>query len=207
MQDFQLMLTGFVRAHAAEFALFLMWYVLATVLGAVLGHRTQIEAWVARHPYWALVLRVLRFGGCDVWLGAKAGREFAKSKAKVPAWLARILPLVAVGFACAAMSGCFAGTLDESRGAIAVTNVAGVVTARDDARCAVLSDRNTGFKVSAVSFGALAPVLLAGSLAVKSDQWQTGLQIASGASGALSGGAAVGQSYTAAAYVEEGCGK
>lgn len=59
------------------------WFVAYLVFVQLMAKRTQIEAWVAAHPNWALALRLWRAFGPDPLLAGKAVKEFLAEKAKL----------------------------------------------------------------------------------------------------------------------------
>lgn len=59
------------------------WFVAYLIFVQLMARRTQIEAWVAKHPNWALFLRLWRSAGPDPVLAGNAIKEFLAEKAKL----------------------------------------------------------------------------------------------------------------------------
>ncbi len=52
---------------SSELKTILFYMVITGVLNAVLGRRSQIEAWCEARPYWAATIKLMRGVGFDPW--------------------------------------------------------------------------------------------------------------------------------------------
>jgi hypothetical protein len=96
---------------------------------------------------------------------------------------------IALGFIC--LLGC-AGTLEEAKLAGAKSHVSAPLVAPAAAplseRCQSLSDRETYFTGGSIMLAGLSAAAVGSSLALKSDNWDTALQLTSGISAVGAGG-------------------
>jgi len=170
---------------------------LTALLAWVLANQ-ELTSFIVQQVVFALLAGIFRATGqvkaskffgtlttCDM------GRVYDWLRAKGPR-LAQLLKLWSATIVLGVISlGC-AGTLEEAKlaGAKSQAKAAGIALAPPPLsdRCQSLSDRETYFTGGGIMLAGLSAAAAGSSLALKSDEWDTALQLTSGISAVGAGG-------------------